>query len=506
MVLLATSLARRYFDAAVPDSIAAMESSTPGIEPMVRRIAADWQSEKPLGAPSHKTLSMDRLRLHDGVARRARYVARTLFLPSPHHVSAIALPKRLSFAYVPIKIAHDVIALPLWRIRNQVLAQAVRFRNVLSTSNLALAIMPASTEERLNIKRFRKARVSAERALAIDPNSAQTLVHLGQALSGLKRYQQAIACYDKALVLEPDHTAIWRRRIDAMAAMGKETKLPDFARHPQDADAWAVQAGGYAFSKRYAEAVEASDRALALAPGNANAMRLGIQSRLHACDWRRREDDRRQITEGLKVGVQIIAPLFHCALSNSEAENMLLAKLMAKRFPQPEEPLWHGELYRHDKIRIAYLSTDLREHVVADAITGVFEHHDKTRFETTAISLGPNDGSEMRRRIEAAFDRFIDAQAMSDEQVAKAIRALEIDIAVDLNGYSGAKRTGIFAARPAPIQVNYLGYPGTMGAPFIDYIIADRMTIPRGKPKLLRRACGILATQLYAERLKSSGP
>jgi predicted O-linked N-acetylglucosamine transferase (SPINDLY family) len=106
------------------------------------------------------------------------------------------------------------------------------------------------------------------------------------------------------------------------------------------------------------------------------------------------------------------------------------------------------------------------------------EHHDKTRFETTAVSLRAGDGSEMRRRIEAAFDRFIDVQAMSDAQVATMLRELEVDIAIDLNGYAGEKRPGILAHRPAPVQVNYLGYPGTMDVPFINYIIADHVVIP----------------------------
>jgi predicted O-linked N-acetylglucosamine transferase (SPINDLY family) len=489
MMLLAASLARRYFGAAVPETVFAAQRPASDIERMVRRIVANWQSEKPLGAPSHKSLSMDRLRLHDGIARRARYVARTLLLPSPHHVAGISLPKNLSFAYVPIKLGHDVIALPLWRTYNRILAHAIRLGNAIKTSDLALAIMPASTETRLNIKRFRNARASAERALAADPTNALMLVRLAHALAGLKRYPQAIACFDKALVLEPDNAAIWRKRVDTMVAMGKKAKMPDFAAIPQDADGWNVQAGGHSFLKRYAEAVEASDRALALAPGNINAMRLGIQARLHSCDWRRREDDKRQVAENLRADVQTIAPLFHCALSNSEAENLLGAKLAAKRFPQTEVPLWRGELYHHDKIRIAYLSTDLREHVVADAITGVFERHDKAHFETTAISLGPDDGSEQRRRIQAAFDRFIDARAMSDEQISGMIRSLEIDIVIDLNGYSGVKRTGIFAVRPAPIQVNYLGYPGTLGASFMDYVIADRITIPEEA-----RSC-------YAERI-----
>jgi predicted O-linked N-acetylglucosamine transferase (SPINDLY family) len=140
--------------------------------------------------------------------------------------------------------------------------------------------------------------------------------------------------------------------------------------------------------------------------------------------------------------------------------------------------LWRGERYPHDKIRLAYSSTDFRDHVLSDAMVGCFEHHDRSCFQTTAISLGPDDASLMRRRITAAFDRFIDVQAMSDSEVAKLLRELEIDILVDLNGSSGDCRTGIFAHRPAPVQVNFLGYPGTMALPFFEYIIADPVVIP----------------------------
>src|SRR5258708_2378123 len=123
------------------------------------------------------------------------------------------------------------------------------------------------------------------------------------------------------------------------------------------------------------------------------------------------------------------------------------------------------------------LSTDFRAHAVASLIVGIFEHHHKDRFATTAISFGRDDKSETRARIETALDQFIDAQAMSDSEVADLIREMEIDIAIDLNGYTGDSRTAILAHRTAPVQVNYLGYPGTMGAPYIDYIIADRIVI-----------------------------
>jgi predicted O-linked N-acetylglucosamine transferase (SPINDLY family) len=112
-------------------------------------------------------------------------------------------------------------------------------------------------------------------------------------------------------------------------------------------------------------------------------------------------------------------------------------------------------------------------------MAGVFEEHDKSRFEVTAISIGPDDASEMRQRLKGSFDRFTDARTFSDDEIASRIRDAEIDILIDLKGFTQDARTDIFARRPAPIQVNYLGYPGTMGADYIDYLVADQMVIPQ---------------------------
>jgi predicted O-linked N-acetylglucosamine transferase (SPINDLY family) len=141
--------------------------------------------------------------------------------------------------------------------------------------------------------------------------------------------------------------------------------------------------------------------------------------------------------------------------------------------------LWQGERYRHDKIRLAYVSPDLREHPVGHLMAGVFECHDKARFETIAISLSIDDQSRLRSRIIEAFDRFIDVRYMGTSQIAQLMRNMEIDIAVDLAGYTADSRTDIFARRPAPVQVNYLGYPGTMGTDYMDYILADCHVIPK---------------------------
>jgi predicted O-linked N-acetylglucosamine transferase (SPINDLY family) len=144
-------------------------------------------------------------------------------------------------------------------------------------------------------------------------------------------------------------------------------------------------------------------------------------------------------------------------------------------------PIWKGERYHHDRIRLAYLSADFRVHACSFLLAGLFEHHDRGRFETIAISFGDDDQSEMRSRVMAAFEHFIDVRNQGDLEVARLMRGLEVDIAVDLTGHTLSSRTGILAQRPAPVQVNYLGFPGTMGAPYMDYLIADAVVVPPGQ-------------------------
>ena len=141
--------------------------------------------------------------------------------------------------------------------------------------------------------------------------------------------------------------------------------------------------------------------------------------------------------------------------------------------------LWRGERYDHARLRIAYVSKDLREHATMVLAGGLFESHDRTRFETFAISLASESGTQERARAEAAFEHFHHAEGLSNQAAAELIRRLEIDIAVDLDGYTLHARNAIFGYRPAPVAINFLGYPGTMGSPHIDYIIADRIVLPQ---------------------------
>jgi len=165
-------------------------------------------------------------------------------------------------------------------------------------------------------------------------------------------------------------------------------------------------------------------------------------------------------------------------LSSPRDQLQCVNRYTKRNYPPTDKSVWRGDEYKNGKIHIAYVSADFRQHAVSVLIAGLIESHSKERFEVTGISLQSEDRSETGQRMRHAFERFIDASKISDENVADLMRELEVDIAIDLMGFTQSARTNIFAQRPAPIQVNYLGYPGTMGAPYIDYIIADEIVIP----------------------------
>jgi tetratricopeptide (TPR) repeat protein len=186
----------------------------------------------------------------------------------------------LGFAYIPIKLAHDLMALPLWQALRQALAPVGRLPYALATSEVALAVIPASSETKQTIRRYRRAWTDAKRTLAQVPNNPAALRDLGDALVGLRRHREAIACYDRALAYAPHDTTIWKKRLAAMQATGATTDLPDFPLDLQDATAWAIYAARLFSSRRYAQAIEASDRAIALDPDSVPGARVGIHARL----------------------------------------------------------------------------------------------------------------------------------------------------------------------------------------------------------------------------------
>jgi predicted O-linked N-acetylglucosamine transferase (SPINDLY family) len=170
--------------------------------------------------------------------------------------------------------------------------------------------------------------------------------------------------------------------------------------------------------------------------------------------------------------------------------------------PEKPAPLWTGERYGHDRIRLAYLSADFHEHVTSSLLVEMFERHDRDRFEVTAMSFGPADDSVMRKRLVQAFARFHDARQLSDRAVAELLRSWEIDIAVDLGGYTSGARPWVLAHRSAPVQVKYMGYPGTSGSDFIDYIIADELVVPQDQHRFFSEKIAALPDTLWVTDTK----
>jgi protein O-GlcNAc transferase len=213
---------------------------------------------------------------------------------------------------------------------------------------------------------------------------------------------------------------------------------------------------------------------------------------MNLCNWENFESDCNLLIGSVGNDKQN-HPFAFLAINSSVEDQYNCARMwIGKQYPPANQPLWKGEIYRHDKMRIGYVSADLRQHPVANLLAGVFECHNRSQFELTAISIGPNDDSEMRQRLEGSFDKFVDATALNSEDIAKKIREAEIDILIDLNGFTQQARTEIFALRPVPIQVNYLGYPGTMGASYIDYIIGDPILIPASQQNSYREKVAYL--------------
>jgi predicted O-linked N-acetylglucosamine transferase (SPINDLY family) len=282
------------------------------------------------------------------------------------------------------------------------------------------------------------------------PDYAEAYINRGNALKDLKRLDEALASYDKAIALKPDY---------AEAYINRGSALKDL--------------------KRLDEASAAYDKALALKPDLVGTEGARLYTKMHLCDWINFDTECAHLTSSVKSKKANTAPFAFLGISSSADDQLQCAKLwVAEKCPPSQKSIWQGEHYRHDRIRLAYVSADFRQHPMSYLMAGMFECHDKSRFDVTAISFGPDDNSEMRQRLKTSFERFIDVKTFSDDQIANLVRSSEVDILVDLMGFTADSRTDIFARRAAPIQVNYLGYPGTMGAEYIDYIIADQTVIP----------------------------
>ena len=301
-----------------------------------------------------------------------------------------------------------------------------------------------------SLQRFDEAVASYQRALDFQPDFSHAHNNLGNALRDLQRYDEAKASLERALQIQPDYAGAYFNLSLVLNDLGHQKS-----------------------------AILGLRRVLELQPDHPRAFSRLINIQRQICDWADYLANKVELTLHVQQKKSVVFPFSLLSFSD---DPLIQAKCAQQHKNSVIEPCLHQlvrpKQRRTNRLRLGYLSTDFRQHALALLMAELFEVHDREQFEVIAFSFGPDDGSPIRRRLERAFDQFVNVRERSDAEVAQLITDMRIDIAIDLNGYTRNSRPGILAHRPAPIQVSYLGYPGTMGADFIDYILVDPFVVP----------------------------
>ncbi|MBW0004110.1 MAG: tetratricopeptide repeat protein [Hyphomicrobiales bacterium] len=375
--------------------------------------------------------------------------------------------------------------------RGAVLHELKRPEEALASFDEALAIDPRHLGALMNraitlkeLGRLDEALSSYERALTVDPANADAISNRGSVLFALNRPEEALASYDRALALAPGHARAWNNRGAVLHELNRtQEALESYGRalaiEPNSATMLFNRGALLMSLYRCEEALVDCEKALAVAPDHPHAFGEAANAAMRVCDWPRTERYGPGLKKHVIDGTSVINPLAFITYFDDAALQLRCSRTYLKdKIPKLPSPIHEGRRRAAAKTRIAYLSADFHGHATSFLMADLFESHDRDRFEVFGISFGLDDGSQTRRRIIKAFDHFRDVRDLDDLEVAKLLSELEIDIAVDLKGYTQHARFGVFAHRPAPIQVSYLGFPGTTGADFIDYVIADEIVLP----------------------------
>ena len=414
-------------------------------------------------------------------------------------------------------------------LRASALRGLKRGADALASYDRALELSPRNGEIHFNrgnllqdLGRFEEALSSYAAALALAPDHVGVINNLGTALRELGRYEEALQSYDRALSIDPRSWQAHNNRGNLFTLTGRlDEAISAFEQAivlaPRDPESHYNLGNALQDLGRHAEAMQSYTKALSLKPNYVEALinRAGAARRLklyqkaladyasvrrlnprspylegyiahtraQCCDWTHLEDEKALI-DAIGRGERACEPFSLLSLCDDERVQQTCAQNWVEhKFARIAE-LPRRAARQDDRIRVAYLSPDFRNHATSHLLSRLIELHDRRQFRIVGVSFGPKANDAMRRRISGAFDAFIDVSAVSDLTAAAMLEAEGVDIAVDLAGHTEYARTGILARRPAAVQANYLGYPGTMGARFIDYLIADPRIIPEASKPL----------------------
>ena len=377
-----------------------------------------------------------------------------------------------------------------WSNKGGALKELKRFDEAVIHYDKAISLKPDYHEAWSNkgvtlheLKRFDEAIAHYDKALSLKSDYAEAWSNKGATLHELKRYDEAIAHYDKAISLKPDYHETWSNKGVALYELNQfDEAITHYDKalslKPDYHEAWANKGSTLNLLKKHSESAKCFQKALELNSKDSYLLGKAHHQMMLGCDWSNYEKNINEIFNLANEGRKGAEPFGFQGISSSEELLKKCADIYSNDVFPPLGNLSKVSQYNHHKIRVGYLCGEFRNQATSILMTRVWELHNKSKFEIFAFDNGWDDDSDYRHRIAGAFSNIFDISRLSDLDAAKLIQHNEIDILVNLNGFFGYARQGIFSYKPAPIQVNYLGFPGTMGVKYMDYIIADKVVIP----------------------------
>ncbi len=347
-------------------------------------------------------------------------------------------------------------------------------------SNLGVALM--------DLKYLEQALAAYDRAIALNSNNADFHYNRGNILRELKRLNSALTSYDKAIELNSNNAEYYHNRGNVLRDLkdldSAVTNYDKAIELNPDHETYFNCGNVLCELGRLEAAIISYEKAIELNPDHDFLLGAMSYTKSKICDWNLYDKNKTELENKIKERAKVSEPLIMLALTDSPNIQQLASEIYVQSdYSSPNNVIPIIKKPRNRKIRIGYYSADFHHHATSYLMAGLFELHDKSKFEIIAFSFGSNEYDDMKNRVSASFDKFIDVRTKSDDEIVALSRSLEIDIAIDLKGFTQDMRLGIFAKHCAPIQVNYLGYPGTMSTPYIDYIIADKILIPEESQK-----------------------
>ena len=334
------------------------------------------------------------------------------------------------------------------------------------------------------VKHWGAALESYSHAVAARPDYAEAYFNRGNIFRELTQWHAALESYDRAIAARPNYPEAYLNRGDVLQSLQHwEAALESYDRagtlKADYARAYLNRGNAFRALKQYESALTSYDRAFAIAPDLDYLRGQRLYVKMQICDWEGFETDLTELLAKAGRNEPASPPFGVLAMTDSADIQHRAAQVWVRdKCPRNDSLPAAFEGVRRERIRVGYFSADFHDHATAYLVAGLLESHDRSRFDVLGFSFGPESPGAMRARLREACDEFIDVRSQSDPDIVRLARQHQVDIAVDLKGFTEDSRAGIFALRAAPVQVNFLGYPGTMGADYMDYIIADRTLVP----------------------------